>query len=92
MQYRIFSSLESSFIAAYYVALYLTPENIRGVWQSLTHFKAKLTQRFTRATAPSHQFVLWASLLLLCCASPAWGQPANSTNVNPNPASTTATL
>lgn len=85
MQYRIFSSLESSFIAAYYVALYLTPENLRGVWQSLAHVKAKLAQHLNRNLTSGNQLVLGASLVLLCYASPVWGQPANSAAGSPNP-------
>ena len=83
MLYRIISSLESSFIAAYYVALYLTPTNVRGAMQTLAGLKAQLAEQRARRQPVERFSPVWASLLLLCVSGYVSGQPASS----PAPAS-----
>jgi tetratricopeptide (TPR) repeat protein len=91
MQYRIFSSLENSFIAAYYVALYLTPANVRGLWQTVAQLKTQIVRRRARGKATPNHSLAWASLLLLCCASASFGQSSNPVAVKPISASTAST-
>jgi hypothetical protein len=92
MLYRIFSSLENSFIAAYYVALYLTPANVRGAVQTLANLKGQMTERRARRSNPAQLSPAWASLLLLCATSYGLGQPVTATNASNGAASASAAV
>lgn len=82
MLYRILSSLESSCIAVYYAAQYLTPANVRGAVQTVAQLKSQISKlksntKATRNTGTELPALLLCALLL--CTGPAFGKALNQT-------------
>lgn len=91
MLYRLLTSLESLFIAAYYLALYLTPAHVRGALQTARRFKQEWQPWLAHVarSASVQRPSAWIGLWLLCATTMALGQPANGTAPN-NPPTATA--
>lgn len=82
MLYRILPSLESSFIAVYYAAQYLTPANVRGAVQTAVQIKSQISNfkaasQIRRTASPKLPASLLSALLL--CTGAAFGQALNQT-------------
>lgn len=95
MLYRILSSLESSFIAVYYAAQYLTPANVRGVVQTVVHLKSQLAN-FKATCQTTHKANLelpgLAVCALLLCTGSALAQAPSQTAASTGTTSATATI
>jgi tetratricopeptide (TPR) repeat protein len=82
---RIFSSVESMFVAVYYAAIFLTPANVRNATHVIGTLGLRIADfaRLSRSAAPRAALIFCG---LMFASAPSLGQIAQSQSPDPQPA------
>jgi tetratricopeptide (TPR) repeat protein len=86
---RIFSSVDNTFVAIYYAAIFLTPANVRGAARLIADCGLRIADfaRSSRRAAPQAALIFCG---LMFASAPGSGQTAQSQSPNQQPATSAA--